>query len=141
MKCLVDKTDLIIVEHERIELDHCLKCSGIWFDSGELELLVSMLKAGGVGAQTDLLIPQEVKADEAQRKCPVCGRKMRKVCLGDGRSVLVDSCPQGDGLWFDAGELQQVLADVKAADTSVSKDIISFLGNAFESTHQAGRKK
>ena len=41
MRCPVDKSDMIVVEHQKIELDYCLKCSGVWFDSGELDLLVS----------------------------------------------------------------------------------------------------
>ena len=28
------------MEYRQIELDYCLKCSGIWFDSGELDLLL-----------------------------------------------------------------------------------------------------
>ena len=71
---------MIVVEQERIEIDHCLNCAGIWFDSGELELLVSILKAGGSEISGDqLLTPHRAKTNEAARKCPVCGRKMEKV--------------------------------------------------------------
>ena len=31
---------MVIVEHENIELDYCTNCKGVWFDSGELELLL-----------------------------------------------------------------------------------------------------
>jgi Zn-finger nucleic acid-binding protein len=34
---------MIIVEHERIELDYCTKCLGVWFDAGELALLLESL--------------------------------------------------------------------------------------------------
>ena len=141
MKCPIDKNDMIIVEHEKIEIDHCLRCSGVWFDSGELELLVSMLKAGGARSQTDLLTPNEAKAAEASRKCPICGRKMDKVCLGNAKTVLVDSCPRGDGLWFDSGELQQVLREMELPKTAAARDVISFLGDAFQFIHGADRKK
>ena len=47
MKCPIDKSDMIVVEHEKIELDYCLRCSGVWFDSGELELLWQFSKPKG----------------------------------------------------------------------------------------------
>ena len=141
MKCPIDKSDMIVVEHEKIEIDHCLKCSGVWFDSGELELLVSMLKAGGASAQTDLLIPHEVKANEARWKCPICGHKMRKVSLGNSKQVLVDSCPQGDGLWFDSGELHHVISEIEPSKTQAAQDVISFLGSAFQATLGTDNKK
>jgi Zn-finger nucleic acid-binding protein len=141
MKCPVDKSDMIVVEHEKIEIDHCLRCSGVWLDSGELQLLVNMLKSGGASAQTDLLTPHEVKPAKDRRKCPVCGHKMRRVWLGGKPKVIVDSCPMGDGLWFDSGELQQVLREMEPPKTAAAGDIVSFLGNAFQSTHGTDRKR
>ena len=141
MKCPIDKSDMIVVEHEKIEVDHCLRCSGVWFDSGELELLVSLLKAEGASSLTELLVPQSARATESRRKCPICGRRMDKDWLGEEPKVLVDSCPRGDGLWFDSGELHQVLSKIEPAKTPASRDIISFLGNAFKFAQGADSKK
>ena len=132
MKCPLDKSVMIVVEHEKIELDYCLRCSGVWFDSGELELLASLLKAEGVSSQTDLLVPQDARAAETKRKCPICGRKMHKFWLGEEPKALIDSCPQGDGIWFDSGELHQVLSKIEPSQTQASRDVLSFLGNAFK---------
>ncbi len=142
MKCPIDKSDMIVVEHEKIEIDHCLKCSGVWFDSGELELLGSMLKAEGASlSYTELLIPRKAEAAEVRRKCPICGRRMRKVWLGQKPKVLIDSCPEGDGLWFDSGELHHVLGGIEPPKTQAAKDVISFLGNAFQFTLGADKKE
>ncbi len=141
MKCPIDKSDMIVVEHEKIELDYCLRCSGVWFDSGELELLVAVLKAEGANlSYAELLTPHSAKVTEAKRKCPICGRKMDKVWLGKEPKVLIDSCPLSDGLWFDSGELQQVLREMEAPETPASRDVISFLGDAFQFTHRANKK-
>jgi uncharacterized protein len=135
MKCPVDKADMIVVEHRKIELDFCLKCSGVWFDSGELDLLVTSLKAEGANLQhNELLTPQEAKVGEAKRKCPICGRKMDKVWLGKEPQVLIDSCPRGDGLWFDGGELHQIMHQIKDGG---KHDIISFLSETFKGEHAA----
>ena len=129
---------MIVVEYQKIELDHCLRCAGVWFDSGELDLLISSLETGGAKMpEPDLLAPHHAKVDEARRKCPVCGRKMDKVWLGKEPKVLIDSCPLGEGFWFDGGELHEVLRQVEPAG---SKDILSFLGQAFQATHNGKRK-
>ena len=130
MRCPLDKSDMIVVEHQRIELDYCLECAGVWLDSGELDLLVSALKAEGAElSHSEIIEQQEAKVSEAKRKCPICGRKMNKVWIGKTPRVLIDSCPIGDGLWFDGGELAEVLCEMQSID---SKSVISFLGKAFE---------
>ncbi len=139
MRCPVDKSDMIVVEHQKIELDFCLRCAGVWFDSNELDLLVSALRAEGADmSHLDLLTPHEAKTSEAQRKCPICGRNMDKIWQGKEPRILIDSCPIGDGLWFDGGELHQILQQI---EPSGSKSVISFLGNAFEATHKRGKGK
>jgi len=47
---------------------------------------------------------------EAPRRCPICGKKMEKVLVGpQSNTILIDRCKKGHGLWFDKGELQDVL--------------------------------
>jgi Zn-finger nucleic acid-binding protein len=133
MKCPVDKIDMIIVEHQKIELDYCVKCTGVWFDSGELDLLVSTLQAKGAQiSHPNLLKSSEARVGEAKRKCPICGHRMDKVWLGQAPKILIDRCPLGDGLWFDGGELNQVLCQLEKQPQIGTGDVISFLGNAFQ---------
>jgi hypothetical protein len=133
MKCPLDKSDMMVVEHRLIELDFCLECSGVWLDSGELELLVSVLNAEGANLSLTELLTRP--AGQGKRRCPICAHKMNKIWLGKGAKVLIDSCPRGDGLWFDAGELQKVLLEMEPAGTPSSPHVISFLGDAFQATH------
>ena len=142
MKCPVDKSVMMVLEHRRIELDYCMKCSGVWLDARELELLVSVLNSEGADlSDTELLTPDKAEGIKAKRRCPICRRNMDKAWLGKGPKVLIDICPQGDGLWFDAGELQKVLQQMIQPGTPSSADVISFLGEAFHATHKAGVKK
>jgi uncharacterized protein len=142
MRCPIDKSDMIVVEHQNIELDYCLKCRGVWFDSGELDLLVAVLKSQGADlSHEELLTPQSAKVSEAKRKCPICGHKMDKVWIGKEPRVLIDSCPQGDGLWFDGGELHQVLCQMEPSNKAGSKDVMSFLGNTFKADCKSDPKK
>jgi Zn-finger nucleic acid-binding protein len=133
MRCPVDKKDMIVVEHQKIELDYCLQCSGVWFDASELDLLVEALKREGAQIkQDDLMTTQKADVKEAARNCPHCGTKMNKVWMGKEPRVLIDSCQRGHGLWFDGGELHQILCQLETADKKGGKDILSFLGDTFK---------
>ncbi|MBL7107240.1 MAG: zf-TFIIB domain-containing protein [Phycisphaerae bacterium] len=100
------KSAMIVLELDEVEIDYCTDCRGIWLDSGELELLL-----GGAGQSKEVLQsfnPAETR--EAARKCPICLKKMEKVLVGGaGKSELIDRCKKQHGLWFDAGELENVL--------------------------------
>ena len=134
MICPVCKEDMIVVEHERIELDYCVKCFGVWFDAGELELLLESLGLEEMGFRMEeiMALPEQRTAEEV-RKCPICRKKMRKVTIGHTPAVLIDACPQGDGLWFDGGEVNQIIRQL--VDTSpgdAQGQVVTFLGEVFK---------
>lgn len=135
MKCPVCHTPMIVVEHEQIELDNCPDCSGVWFDAGELELLVETMQLEGASLSLDsVLTSPEAKSAEKKRRCPICGQKMKKATLGHNPEVLIDVCRRGDGLWFDKGEVGQLIAQLpdqsEAADSQGR--VITFLGEVFQ---------
>ncbi len=135
MKCPLDKDDMIVVESRQIELDFCLRCSGVWFDAQELDLLVSAISGDNQQeSQNDLLTPQPAEVNETYLKCPICGKKMDKVWLGKEPKVLIDSCPSGDGMWFDGGELHKVIHQI---NNDGKDDILSFLSETFKAQHTA----
>ncbi len=135
MICPTCNSDMIVVEHNRIELDYCTNCRGVWFDSGELELLLESMNLEG----TDLFLGNildstEAKSSEKKRRCPVCRRKMNKTTIGQDPEVLIDVCPQGDGLWFDGGEVGDLIRQVaeKPSQREGSQQkLITFLGETF----------
>jgi len=135
MKCPVCKNPMIVVEHEKIELDYCVNCSGVWFDAGELELFLETMNLEKNSlAPASLLSSPEAKTAEQKRQCPICGKKMRKTAIGQEPKVLIDACTKGDGLWFDGGEVEQVIKGLagKSAKTSDSQGrIINFMGKVF----------
>jgi Zn-finger nucleic acid-binding protein len=99
---------MIIVELDEVEIDYCSECEGIWLDAGELELLLVEKSSAGVALE-------DANTDEVKRRCPICMRKMLKKNIDAGNTkVLIDACRQGDGLWFDGGELKDVLKGLGA---------------------------
>ncbi|MBN1506687.1 MAG: zf-TFIIB domain-containing protein [Sedimentisphaerales bacterium] len=114
MDCPVCRDAMITLELGDVEVDHCTNCGGIWLDSGELELLLDHPAQAQrlLGSFQETAVPTE-----QGRKCPICDRKMAKVSVGQGApSLLIDKCPRSDGLWFDKGELQDILARAELDD-------------------------
>ena len=108
MNCPVCNEPMIVLEYEAVEVDYCVSCEGIWLDSGELELLFGDAQACAEfmnGEQCDDL------GKEKHRRCPICGKKMHKVKTCGDNPITYDKCTRNDGLWFDKGELAQVLQD------------------------------
>ena len=131
MNCLVCRDPMIVLELDQVEVDHCLACGGIWLDQGELELILE-----GASEKDRLLSSFQAAgaSKEKKRKCPICSKKMEKVFCG-GQQVQIDRCPRKDGLWFDLGELEQI---VKAGSFNGNKEVVNLLKDMFNQT--VGRK-
>lgn len=137
MKCPVDHIDMIVVEHHHIELDYCTTCRGVWFDSGELELLLeTMGDSKAVSGVLALFTPRETRSPEKKRPCPLCGKKMHKASVCKEPEVLIDACPRGDGIWFDGGELGEVIKQVAGKCNLNFSGVIDFIGEAFKAEHK-----
>jgi Zn-finger nucleic acid-binding protein len=136
--CPTCKGVVIIVEHERIELDYCIECHGVWFDAGELDLLLDRLALDGAAFTMEEIISlPEKQVAEKKRACPVCRKKMKKVIIGSDPEVLIDICQRGHGIWFDGGELSQVIRQLinkGVPPTDKQGRILSFLEEAFKAT-------
>ena len=132
MDCPVCKNAMIALELAEVEVDYCTDCGGIWLDAGELELLL------GNSERTEQLLDSfkvDSTVSERRRKCPICLKKMQKISVGTSAPVLtLDKCSRGDGLWFDRGELQEILSRaVLDKDNKIQK----LLADMFGSEHNA----
>ena len=106
MICPVCRQSMLDIEYNNIELDYCEKCKGVWFDAGELEVLLESEKPDIF--IREMLEKGEVRCVEDKRKCPLCAQKMKKSTLGQEPEVLVDVCPRAEGIWLDGGEVGQL---------------------------------
>jgi Zn-finger nucleic acid-binding protein len=135
MICPACKYDMIVVEYHNTELDYCNSCKGVWFDSGELELL---LKSQGLEEPkaffNGIFNSQEAASSEKKRNCPICGHKMKKTAIGGQPEILIDICRDKHGLWFDGGEVAQLIRRL-AGEHPPKRDsrgpVISFLEEVF----------
>jgi len=128
---------MVVVEYNKIELDYCPRCKGVWFDNTELDLLFESAKV----AYPELNIKNlsnlpEVKSSERPRKCPICGKDMKEVAVGQP-AVNIDVCRRQDGFWFDGGELREILSqnvENQAAKARSEQLVFGFLGEVFKNS-------
>ncbi|MCD4655281.1 zf-TFIIB domain-containing protein [bacterium] len=128
MECPVCRESMVVIEYDEIELDYCVGCLGVWFDAGEIELLLE--KAGLHVPAGSLNFQKLSKVRELKRSCPICGKIMQKVSPPNS-DIILDQCPDGDGIWFDAGEINAaVKASAGAAGNAIVDVLRGFLGKA-----------
>jgi uncharacterized protein len=51
MKCPHCNETLIMTERQRVEIDYCRKCRGVWLDRGELDKIIE--RSSGFNSQYD----------------------------------------------------------------------------------------
>jgi Zn-finger nucleic acid-binding protein len=135
MDCPVCKNAMITLELAEVEIDHCIDCGGIWLDVGELELLL-----GDPEKSKQLLDSFEIDSNctEKPRRCPICDKKMQKIIVGQATpALLIDKCTKGDGLWFDKGELPDI---IDRAQLDKDNKIQKLLADMFGSEQKANQQ-
>lgn len=125
MKCPVCNEEMIVLELDSVEIDYCYSCGGIWLDEGELELLLENAEV-----KDKLLASFSIvkRTKEKKLPCPICHKKMEKVYLGKEKNIVLDRCPKKHGLWFDKGELAEVIQLVSFDEEN---KVLNFLKNLF----------
>ena len=136
MICPACKNQMVAVEHNEIELDYCADCHGVWFDSGELRLLLKSMSLDNRDfVLRDILNCPEPQSPEKKRRCPICTRKMKKTMIGHQPEILIDVCWEGHGLWFDGGEVVDLIRQLggePSGEQDSQQRVISYLGEVFK---------
>lgn len=122
MNCTSCKEPMVVLELDQVEIDYCLSCAGIWLDAGELEILMGDAEKAR-GALLSL-----GKTQKGKRRCPICRKRMDIILAGAERKVEIDSCRKHHGLWFDRGELEEI---IKILGESGNQKIIGLLHHMF----------
>ena len=133
MFCPNCKHPMFVLEFEGIETDYCPNCEGIWLDNGELELLLEDSKE-----KDELLnsFQSAINSKEKKRRCPICNKKMDKTFVSNDFDIVLDECKYGHGLWFDKGEILEV---IKEGSVNKENSIIKVLEDMYRKRIE-GRK-
>jgi len=126
---------MIVVERDKVELDYCTNCRGIWFDAGELELLLDDMSGKSTRAALEIMLNRPLSdCEEKARKCPICRRSMQKVDISKGNNLIVDVCKSGHGTWFDGGEIGRLinLLGITRAGDAALDNMLFFVADTFK---------
>jgi Zn-finger nucleic acid-binding protein len=98
--------------HEQITVLECERCAGLWLG---LETFRAMLDQEAAVPRTAPRVPVPPRGSQPgprYRACVICGELMIRRNLGRS-GVIVDLCGS-HGIWFDADELSQLMAWIRA---------------------------
>lgn len=97
-----------------VAIDMCHHCRGVWFDSGEIEM---MLEALGTDLADGLPVLEPAKnptTKNGKLLCPRCDRKLEAyqpvASIWGDSGLEIDRCPKSHGLFFDHSELEAFLS-------------------------------
>ncbi len=99
-------------EYGDLSVEECDKCGGLFLAPTTMDRLVA---ARDMPTSLRLALPKrEMKRESAVRyiACPTCGKSMNRQAFGRISGVIVDVC-KSHGVWFDAGELAEVIRFVE----------------------------
>ncbi len=102
MDCPKCKSEMEFAEINGIRVERCLQCRGFWFKEGEHHILRKVK-----GSELIDIGPPELgkEFDSAEDvPCPVCNGTMDRVADPSQPHIHYEACPDGHGVFFDAGE-------------------------------------
>jgi Zn-finger nucleic acid-binding protein len=105
MKCPNDGADLAPAERDRLKVEACPKCQGLWLTPQELNALEDERFDLGDQNKGTLVFHPEVST----QACPECSLPMQAFEYRD-YDLALEFCPAGHGFWLGAGDDQRVLA-------------------------------
>jgi Zn-finger nucleic acid-binding protein len=99
-------------DYGNLSVEECDKCGGLYLAPATMDQLVA---ARDLPTSLRLALPKrELKREKAVRyiACPTCRKSMNRQAFGRISGVVVDVC-KNHGVWFDAGELSEVIRFVE----------------------------
>jgi Zn-finger nucleic acid-binding protein len=92
-----------------MRFEGCPACKGIWLFKDELRRLKNKVEHGSMRWLNDEINSiEKTSAVATQRACPKC-KNVKLVCTLFGRSsIVIDWCPQCNGMWLDQDEFDSV---------------------------------
>ena len=92
-------------------------CAGMWFGAGGLRRFADPTDVAGQALATIAGSPKVPVDVNQRRRCPKClDSVLMRHFFSAKRAVTVDECPTCAGVWLDAGELVQILAEYPSVE-------------------------
>lgn len=120
-KCPVEGTALDVYGLSGVQFEGCPKCHGMWLDKDELRKLKNHVNDGQLhwlNRELDNL--ESVNVISSSRACPKCpSSKLRSIIFGHS-GVVIDSCPDCQGVWLDRAEFDSITTYLREEATNAT---------------------
>ena len=109
MQCPKCEGEMELVSYNKIEVDRCTSCGGLWFQPEELRNLRDDIW------MADYIIDTGNKAEGKKANlmkeypCPECGDTMLQEFDEEQPHITYESCPNGHGTYLDSGEFTDLV--------------------------------
>lgn len=110
--CLKCGSSLEQLVFQGVEVERCLNCAGLWFDSLEADTL-KQIKGSEALDLGDLETSSQLDDSKDEVECPKCKVKMIHMLDIDRYSIWYEKCPHCHGIWLDAGEFRKFKQNFK----------------------------
>ena len=120
MNCPDCNVELIKTKRDRIDMEVCPTCNGMWLSGQELAELEDEAFDFGDDEKGSLIFGET----PTTRKCPQCGKAMQafQYRLYD---LEMDFCVGGHGYWLEADEDRRVLDLMKKEETNLGRKVLA----------------
>lgn len=117
-QCNIPLQTVSAEQDEKLFIERCGNCFGLFFDRGELEYALQQAVSNIHEINREHIDNinkdrYQKPADFTYRKCPECSVLMNRVNFGQRSAVVVDQCT-AHGIWLDNGELVHLMEWKKA---------------------------
>jgi Zn-finger nucleic acid-binding protein len=94
---------------QKVEVDGCAACNGIWFDDDELRKAKDQTDPDLKWMDFDLWKHKDrFRASEKPVKCPKCSVNMAAITYGETQ-IEIDHCVECKGIWLDGGDFRKIV--------------------------------
>jgi len=120
MNCPNCNAALVPTKRDRIEMEICPQCQGMWLTRQELEELEDEVFDLG----DDKKGTRAFDSIADTRKCPECSKPMNRF---EYRfyDLEMDFCGEGHGFWLEAGEDRRVLELMKKEEADLERKVMA----------------
>ena len=114
MRCPSCDSNLSTIDYEGVAIETCGVCGGEWLDADELGHIVRVREKLFNDEERRAIesagkIPGVPKPDvERNIVCPHCNVATGPINYGADTGIIIDRCPECNGIWLDAGELEKI---------------------------------
>ena len=120
MKCPNCNKDLVPTKRNRIDVDYCESCRGMWLSRQELEQLEDEVFDFGHHKKGSLIFSAAVTTC----KCPECGKLLKRFQYR-AYDLEMDFCEGGHGYWLDKDQDKRVLELMKKEEDGLERKVLA----------------